>query len=254
MHSSSENSPFEEITVGSFFDQVSAEYDDSIRKAIPPYQEMFEALIGYCTPLPASEQRQPPLRILELGCGTGNFSLLLRAQFPQAELVLVDLSQDMLKQAEHKLQHLKTTPEAAVGPMQFLSSGFMDLEFEPSQFDLVISSMALHHLLDEEKTVLYQRIFSWLKPNGLFRCADEALAVPALIHERQMSQWEVMSRASGATDSDIALWSQHAEQYDHYASLADHFRWLQASGFEWVDCYWRKLMWSVFGAQKPTLP
>lgn len=226
------------IPVGDFFDQASADYDDSIRKAIPPYQEMFDALVGYCF-----LDAQKPLNILELGCGTGNLSVLLRALFPEARLTLVDLSPDMLKQAARKLGGENSK-------LSLQQGGFMDIQFNAGHFDLVISSMALHHLGDEEKPVLYQRIFEWLKPNGLFRCADETLAQPEAVQKEHWTRWEVWAKQNGATQTDIDFWCEHAELHDHYAPLSAHFAWLENCGFQNMDCYWRKLMWTVFGAHK----
>jgi tRNA (cmo5U34)-methyltransferase len=226
-------------SVGAFFDQVSDDYDESIRKAIPPYRDMLQALLGYCFLAP-----EKPLRILELGCGTGNLSILLQALFPSAHLTLVDLSSDMLKLAAPKLG-------GETERLQLLQAGFMDVNFGDEAFDLVISSMALHHLKDNEKPVLYHRIFQWLQPGGLFRCADETLGVPESVHLENIRLWELQAKQNGATEADILLWSDHAQQYDHYASLGAHFQWLAASGFQDIDAYWRNLMWTVFGASKP---
>lgn len=237
--SSSQPSEFNSSSVGDFFDQVSLAYDDSIRKAIPPYVEMFDALLRYCF---FATDKLP--HILELGCGTGNLSVILKERLPQARLTLVDLSADMLKQAAIKLGG-----ESA--QIHLVQGGFMTLDFEPQQFDMVISSMALHHLLDTDKAALYERMFQWLKPGGLFRCADETLNVPRAIQDENMARWEIWARQNGAQDQDITLWSEHAEQYDHYAPLTDHFKWLERSGFVNIDCYWRKLMWTVFGCAKP---
>jgi tRNA (cmo5U34)-methyltransferase len=226
-------------SVGHFFGQISAGYDEAILKGIPPYAELIGSVLGYCFMEPST-----PWSILELGCGTGNLSLSLREMFPNAQLTLVDLSPDMLTQAMLKLG----SPDRQV---DLVPGSFMALEFQPGQFDLVVSSMALHHLQDADKPEMYRRIFSWLKPGGLFRCADETLSLPAQAQERNMLRWEAWALESGATPDDLNVWITHAEQHDHYASLANHFEWLQEAGFKEVDCYWRKLMWTTFGARKP---
>ena len=45
----------------------------------------------------------PPRRILDIGCGTGDNLLRLARQFPDAEFTGLDLSADMLAQAQRKL-------------------------------------------------------------------------------------------------------------------------------------------------------
>jgi tRNA (cmo5U34)-methyltransferase len=223
-------------SIRDFFDNVSTQYDDTIRRTIPPYQEMFEALVNY-----TFLDRQAPLEILELGCGTGNLSLFAGSVFPNAKLTLMDLSPEMLTQAGNKLAHLKNPP-------QLVEGGFMDVELPMQHYDLIISSVALHHLPDAEKPPMYRRIYNWLKPGGLFRCADEVKTLPA---DQAMSlneaHWIVWCKENGGTDEEIAFWQDHALKYDHYASLHEHFSWMAAAGFSEIDCYWKRVLWAVFG-------
>lgn len=226
-------------SVRDFFNNVSSHYDDTIRRTIPPYQEMFEALVNY-----SFVERQTPLNILELGCGTGNLSLFVGSVFPNASLTLVDLSPEMLAQTAEKLSHLAHSPELVEG-------GFMEVSLPAQRFDLIISSVALHHLIDAEKPSMYRRIYNWLKPGGLLRIADEVKTLPA---EQAMplneARWKEWSRENGATEEELAFWTDHAEKYDHYASLHEHFKWLAAAGFTEVDCYWKRVLWAVFGGRK----
>jgi tRNA (cmo5U34)-methyltransferase len=228
-------------SVGDFFSHVSAEYDESIFKACPPYLDVLEALLGYIFIEPETK----PMAILELGCGTGNLSRLLIRKFPRAEITLVDLSEDMLLQAESKIR-----PHAV--KYELIQKGFMDVGFEVGRFDLIVSSFALHHLLDPEKKMIYKRFYQWLKPGGQFRCGDDCLAVPAeKAHEKNINGWLDWARKNGATETELKMWIDHGDRYDHYTALTDHFQWLKEAGFKNIDCYWRKYMWSVFGGEKP---
>lgn len=229
-----------EQALGAFFGSISGEYDVSIFRGCPPYLEMLEALIQY-----VFLKSEAPLNILELGCGTGNLSRILVEQFPQGELTVVDLSEEMLAQTKSKLQKLGRS-------VHTVANGFMEVTFPENHFDLVVSSLALHHVLDEDKPALYGQIFKWLKPGGKFRCADQCLALPAeQAHVLNFQRWEAWATQTGATAEELSMWKDHSSQYDHYASLGDHLLWLNQAGFAQVDCYWRKLFWTVFGAEKP---
>ena len=43
--------------------------------------------------------RQPPQRVLDLGCGTGHASAILQKRWPKAEILSLDLALPMLRQA-----------------------------------------------------------------------------------------------------------------------------------------------------------
>ncbi|MDP3042109.1 MAG: malonyl-ACP O-methyltransferase BioC [Candidatus Omnitrophota bacterium] len=44
-------------------------------------------------------------KILELGCGTGNYTLMLRERFTHARIKAVDISEEMISLAQNKLKH-----------------------------------------------------------------------------------------------------------------------------------------------------
>ncbi|MBY0403561.1 MAG: class I SAM-dependent methyltransferase [Cyanobacteria bacterium] len=235
-----------------FFNGLSHTYDEAIFRGCPPYLEMLEALFRFSKFYGAPEK---PYSILELGCGTGNVSCLIQKTFPNAQLTLVDFSQEMLDEAQGKWRALFSTEKNPVALMPsplYLAQDFMSLDFEPGAFDLIVSSLALHHLKDEEKPVLYQRLYHWLKLGGEFRCADQCLGLPASgVHLKFTEDWKAWASSKGATDSEMKMWTDHSMEWDHYAPVSSHFQWLSEAGFADIDCYWKKLFWTVLGGQKP---
>ncbi len=85
--------------IRSRFSEGSAEYDERIRKIIPRYDEMLEALISGVRPV---EGRRP--RVIDIGCGTGAASALLLQAFPDAELTCLDMTERMLDLARQRLK------------------------------------------------------------------------------------------------------------------------------------------------------
>ena len=45
-----------------------------------------------------------PIRILDLGCGTGRLSQLLKKRYPHAEVIALDLSLNMVRQVQKRQQ------------------------------------------------------------------------------------------------------------------------------------------------------
>lgn len=98
---------------------------------------------------------KPGWRILDLGCGAG--LPVTKALADVAEVIGVDLSAAQLKLAK---QHV---PSA-----RFLRRDMTALRCPPASFDAVVSFYALIHVPREEQAPLLRRIYSWLRPGGLF--------------------------------------------------------------------------------------
>lgn len=100
-----------------------------------------------------------PGRILEIGCGTGLFSAHLAARFPQAALLLTDLSPAMLGRARARLG---ARAEYLVMDGQWPAPGL-------GSFDLIASSMALQWFDDLPGGLA--RLAASLAPGGVLRFA-----------------------------------------------------------------------------------
>lgn len=220
-----------------FFNELSTEYDALINRSVPRYQEMFWAMLYY---LPPDFQ---PVTILELGCGTGNLSRILADRFPQARLTLVDIAEEMLSMTAEKLN----LPER----LQLVESAFETLDFPAGQFDLVISSIAVHHIQDEAKARLIRQIGAWLRPGGFFVLGDQVRGATERLYQADVSYYEHYAAQSGASEADVAQWRTHRETMDHYATLDNLTTWMRSAGLQHVDVLWRYCFWSVLQGQKP---
>jgi ubiquinone/menaquinone biosynthesis C-methylase UbiE len=97
--------------------------------------------------------------ILELGCGTGEFSRLLAGR---AEKVLaIDLSPQMIRLARERA---KLYPN-----IDFVAGDVLACEFADNQFDCIATLTTLHHLPAE---IILRKIERALKPGGTFVCLD----------------------------------------------------------------------------------
>lgn len=98
-------------------------------------------------------------KILDFGCGTGIFGLELLDY--ASELIGLDTSEGMLAAFDNKIKNL-----------DHVSTKLLNLEQEDinENFDLIISSMAFHHLIDPLKMV--QKMKTILNPEGMLIIID----------------------------------------------------------------------------------
>ncbi len=137
------------------YEDVVNRYDDNqVRLNIPPDETLAAILDG------AAGER---VRVLDIGCGTGNYLAAQAAAFPrnQVDWFGLEPSPGMLKRAATKL----TKVDLYGGRAE-------ELPFGDSSFDYVTCSFMFHHIEGKEQAL--DEIARVLKPNGLFRMTNVA--------------------------------------------------------------------------------
>jgi ubiquinone/menaquinone biosynthesis C-methylase UbiE len=100
-----------------------------------------------------------PSRILDLGCGTGSTTLMLKQAFPEAVVIGLDLSPYMLIVADYKAEQAGLNIQWQHGLAE--ATGFDD-----ASFDLVTVSMVLHETPPLISQLIVQECCRLLEPGG----------------------------------------------------------------------------------------
>lgn len=108
---------------------------------------------------------RPDHHILDIGCGTGSFVVLLKRQYPGLQVIGLDPDPKALHRAEKKIRRAGVSVQ--------LDRGFADqLPYEKDSFDRVFSSFMFHHLEEREKKKTLDEVRRVLKPHGSFHLLD----------------------------------------------------------------------------------
>lgn len=168
-------------------------------------------------------------RILDLGTGDGRLLALARIDRSDAEAVALDFSTAMLEKlrgrfgndpAVQVVEHNLDEPLPSLG-----------------QFDAVISSFAIHHLVHERKRALYQEIFQVLNPQGVFCNLEHVASATGALHDGWMA---ALGIAPGEEDPSNNL-------LDMFTQL----QWLREIGFIDVDCHWKWRELALLAGSRP---
>jgi ubiquinone/menaquinone biosynthesis C-methylase UbiE len=199
------------------------------------------------------ERPGPFPRALEIGAGTGYFSLNLMQEGVIAAATCTDISPGMLETLERNA--------AAIGlDVETAACDAAELPFEDESFDLVLGHAVLHHLPDLERAFAeFERV---LTPGGtLFfagepsRHGDRIAAIPKRAAIRLAPAWRRMMRAAPAPASDDGG-EDHALEavVDVHAfvpgDLEEHAK---AAGFDPVKVQGEELLANWFGWFNRTL-
>ncbi len=122
----------------------------------PGFETVRTAVLRAAGPKPAD-------CVVDLGAGSGFLTLPLAAKV--RVVVAVDISDDMLRRL---LEEATGLP----GDVLVQTADLAVVDFPRERIDLVVSSYALHHLVDPDKEALVGRALTWLRPGGRLVVAD----------------------------------------------------------------------------------
>lgn len=155
----------------------------------PETEHLVEAVLELAARMtPERAQAARPLRIVDVGTGTGCIAIALARELDDAEIFAVDISREALELARHNARRLDATERVF-----FLESDLLEAflpEAESSPFDIVVSNPP--YVNPDEAPHLPVEVREHEPANALF-AADAGLAV----YRRLFDQAAVVLRAGG---------------------------------------------------------
>jgi tRNA (cmo5U34)-methyltransferase len=221
--------------VKSAFDAAAGGYDPLRRQLIPCFDD-FYGTVARVLPFGPDDA----FDVLDLGAGTGLLAAILKKQFPNAHFTLIDISDEMLSKAQERFPN---------GEVHIIAADYSQ-EPIPGRFDAIVSALSIHHLTDEHKAALFQRIHEALNPGGAFVNADEVKGPTPAMDQFYWDEWVREITARGVDPVEITG-ARERMSHDIPATLDAHLVWLRDAGFADVDCYYKYLGFTVFGGVKP---
>lgn len=189
-------------------------YDTLIGGIIPHYQILLRTAIHYL-PLKAEN-------ILELGCGTGRLTGLIRDACPRAEITGIDLSDEMLDKA-------RTKPSLA--GVKFVTGDIRN-PWPETQYDAIITTLCLHHLAKHEKEDIVTRASRALEPDGRFICGDIFRADHTYENQLIIEAWQhSMMNENVSRDAITTMTTQYANNLSRISTLPLFRDQLTKAGF-----------------------
>jgi ubiquinone/menaquinone biosynthesis C-methylase UbiE len=135
-----------------WFKDWSNEYDSTLGK-VKRHHKLLDLVVK-------SSAVKKGDRVLDIGCGTGLLSLKFLAE-ADCFVFGIDSSTSMLRIFKNKIDKLKLK-----GKIFCKSQDAERLDFEKSFFDIVASTVTLHHV--KNKPPVIKKIYNLLKPGGKF--------------------------------------------------------------------------------------
>ena len=136
----------------------------------------------------------PDPDVLELGCGAGVHSTRVLAE--RGRLTGVDVSREQLRRARER-----------VAGATFVHADLAHVDFPAGSFDAVVAFYVFNHVPQAVLRALVPRVFTWLRPAGVFlatyaasdphESVDEFIGVPMFFASLGTDESRTLLRTSG---------------------------------------------------------
>jgi tRNA (cmo5U34)-methyltransferase len=180
-------------------------------------------------------------RVLDVGCGAGNFTLKLLERLPNLDCTLVDLSRPMLDRAVERI-----TPKTS-GQVEAMQGDVRELDLGGERFDVILAAAVLHHLRnDAEWEAVFAAFHRALRPGGSLWIADLVTHdLPAAGNILCQSYGGYLTQLRDANYRDQVF--AYIEREDTPRSLVYQLDLMRRVGFERVDVLHKRLCFAAFG-------
>jgi len=214
------------------FDATASTYDRDRSLLIPGCDTFYRWAIDL---IPARAKK-----ILDLGAGSGLLTVLIRSRFPDAHIHLIDFSAPMLSLAGERMGN---DPRITYQRANYVAAEFAD------DFCAVVSSLSIHHLDDDDKRAVFNKMHGALKRNGVFINAEQVAGPTPELDKRYKALWLQQVRDAGAMEPQIEA-SLYRQQEDRCAPVGEQLRWMREAGFADADCWYKDNRFAVMAGTR----
>jgi tRNA (cmo5U34)-methyltransferase len=218
------------------FEKEAAIFDKFFFKVMPRYEEMMQALVDA---LPF--HRRERLKIIDLGCGTGNLSQRLISSYPNAHITCIDMAENMLKMAKAKLKNNRN--------VAFWLCDIRDFNYK-GKYDVIAASMVLHHIEGKDKPKFYRKLYKALLKGGVFLCSDIFLSSNSHLQSLYMYKWRTFMKSNGLPMEKVNDMITRHQREDRPVVFEDELAIMRKSGFRNVDVILKHYNFAVYGGIK----
>src|SRR5262245_4736164 len=150
--------------------------------ALLPFYDLLTRVLGMGSAydeLVAQAELAEGLRVLEIGCGTGNVTVRAKRAAPRSDMIGLDPDPLALPRAQRKVRGMTG--------IRFERGYAQELPFADGEFDRVLSSMMMHHLDEDVKAAALAEVHRVLRPGGRFHIVD--IGGQPTVHHGVAARW-----------------------------------------------------------------
>lgn len=182
--------------------------------------------------------------LLDIGCGAGNYTLMMLEKLPGLNCTLVDLSQPMLTRAKERVS------AARCGKVETIQSDMRGLSIADNHYDIVLAGAVLHHLRDDNDwEIMFRKFYKAIKPGGCLMISDLVTQdYPALTDYTWERYGDYLESIGGAEYRNKVM--EYIAKEDSPRSVTYQLELMKRIGFSNTEILHKNMSFAAFGGIK----
>lgn len=182
--------------------------------------------------------------LLDIGCGGGNYTLMMLSKIPNLDCTLIDLSKPMLDKAYERVSQ-KTSNKVTT-----LHGDLRDVEIPGNHYDIILAGAVLHHLRDDNdwKTT-FTKLYDFLRPGGCLMISDLITQETDILNDYTWERYgDYLESINGKEYREHVL--AYIEKEDSPRSMNYQLDLMKQVGFRKVEILHKNMCFGAFGGIK----
>ena len=182
--------------------------------------------------------------LLDIGCGGGNYSLMMLNKIPDLNCTLVDLSRPMLDKAFERVSQ-KTNNNVTI-----LQGDIREVGLRENHFDIILAGAVLHHLRDDKDwETTFEKLFKLLRPDGCLMISDLITQDTELLNDYIWERYGDFLEGLGGKEYRQKVLA-YVEKEDSPRSMNYQLDLMKRVGFKKVEILHKNMCFGAFGGIK----
>ncbi|MCO5241858.1 MAG: class I SAM-dependent methyltransferase [Chitinophagaceae bacterium] len=183
-------------------------------------------------------------QLLDIGCGAGNYTLMMLQKLPGLNCTLVDLSKPMLDRA------LERVSEKTTGVVKTLQGDIREVNLPENSFDIILAGAVLHHLRDDKDwEVLFSKLYRLLKTGGCLMISDLVIQETEAISDYTWERYgDYLEEVNGKAYRQKVM--EYIKKEDSPRPVTYQLELMKKAGFRSVDILHKNMCFAAFGGIK----
>ena len=182
--------------------------------------------------------------LLDIGCGAGNYSLMMLSKVPGLNCTLVDLSRPMLSKAFERVS------QATNKDVEIIQGDIREVVLRENHFDIILAGAVLHHLRDDNDwETTFSKLYQLLKPGGCLMISDLVSQDTEILNDYTRERYGDYLEALGGEEYRSKVLA-YVEKEDSPRSMNYQLELMKKVGFKDVEILHKNMCFGAFGGIK----